>query len=377
MNQRRKLLAALAAAALAAPSTVLAQGTGGTIVIGQSAPLSGSNKDLGTDIRNGALAYFKRVNDAGGVNGRKIELVTLDDANDTKRAEANTKQLLEQNNPIAIYGYGSATLSRPALPLVEAAKVAFVAPFTGADPMRKFNRYVYNHRASYADELEKIVEHYTTFGVKRFVVVYYDDAVGKENFGAVERALKARNLTPVATAAVTRTQTDFAKELGAVGKSAPDVVILTTLYRTSADFIKGMKKQGVGAQFVSTSFAGSTALAHSLGADGLGVAMSQVVPSYLKRSVPVVKEYQAAMEAAFGKKEFSYTSLESYIAAKVLVEGLRRAGPNPTREKLLAALDTVSNYDVGGYLVSFSPTNHNGSSFVSLSILGRDLAFKE
>ena len=329
MNQRRKLLAVLAAAALAAPAAALAQGAAGAIVIGQSAPLSGSNKDLGTDIRNGALAYFKRVNDAGGVNGRKIELVSIDDANDTKRSEANTKQLLEQNNPIALYGYGSATLSRPALPLVEAAKIPFVAPFTGADPMRKFNRYVYNHRASYADELEKIVEHYTTFGVKRIAVLYYDDAVGKENFGAVERALKSRNLAPVAVASVTRTQTDFTKELADVGKSSPDVVILTTLYKTSADFIKGLKKAGVGTQFVSTSFAGSTALANSLGADGLGVAMSQIVPSYLKRSVPVVKEYQAAMEATLGKKEFSYTSLESYIAAKVLVEGLRRAGPQP------------------------------------------------
>jgi len=377
MNQRRKLLAVLAAAALAAPAAAFAQGAAGAIVIGQSAPLSGSNKDLGTDIRNGAVAYFKRVNDAGGVNGRRIELVSLDDANDTKRSEANTKQLLEQNNPIALYGYGSATLSRPALPLVEAAKIPFVAPFTGADPMRKFNRYVYNHRASYADELEKIVEHYTTFGVKRIAVLYYDDAVGKENFGAVDRALKSRNLAPVAVAAVTRTQTDFTKELAAVGKSNPDVVILTTLYKTSADFIKGMKKAGVGTQFVSTSFAGSTALANSLGADGLGVAMSQIVPSYLRRSIPVVKEYQAAMEASVGKKEFSYTSLESYIAAKVLVEGLRRAGPQPTREKLLAALDGVSNYDVGGYLVSFSPSNHNGSSFVSLSILGRDLAFRE
>jgi ABC-type branched-subunit amino acid transport system substrate-binding protein len=378
MNQRRKLLAVLAAAALAAPAAALAQGApAGAIVIGQSAPLSGSNKDLGTDIRNGALAYFKRVNDAGGVNGRKIELVSLDDANDTKRSEANTKQLLEQNNPIALYGYGSATLSRPALPHVEAAKIPFVAPFTGADPMRKFNRYVYNHRASYADELEKIVEHYTTFGVKRIAVLHYADAVGNENFNAVDRALKARNLAPVAVASVTRTQTDFAKELAAVGQANPDVVILTTLYKTSADFIKGMKRAGIGTQFVSTSFAGSTALANALGADGLGVAMSQVVPSYLRRSVPVVKEYQAAMEAAFGKKEFSYTSLESYIAAKVLVEGLRRAGAQPTRERLLAALDSVSNYEVGGYLVSFSPSNHNGSSFVSLSILGRDLAFRE
>ena len=377
MNQRRKLLAVLAAAALAAPAAALAQGAAGAIVIGQSAPLSGSNKELGTDIRNGAAAYFKRVNDAGGVHGRKIELVSLDDANDTKRSEANTKQLLEQNNPIALYGYGSATLSRPALPLVERRRSRSSRRSPVPTRCGSSTAYVYNHRASYADELEKIVEHYTTFGITRIAVLHYDDAVGKENFGAVDRALKSRNLAPVAVASVTRTQTDFTKELANVGKSSPDVVILTTLYKTSADFIKGMKKAGVGTQFVSTSFAGSTALANSLGADGLGVAMSQIVPSYLKRSVPVVKEYQAAMEAMLGKKEFSYTSLESYIAAKVLVEGLRRAGPQPTREKLLAALDTVSNYDVGGYLVSFSPSNHNGSSFVSLSILGRDLAFRE
>ena len=374
MNLTRPLAAAICVAGLAMSAAAFAQGT---IVIGQSVPLSGSNKELGNDIRNGALAYFKKVNDAGGVNGRKIELVSLDDANDTKRSEANTKTLLETHNPIALYCYGSATLSRPALPHVEAAKITFFAPFTGADPMRKFNRYVYNHRASYADELEKIVEHYTTFGIKRFAVLHFDDAVGKENYGAVERALKSRNLAPVAVAAVTRTQTDFAKEVAAVNKANPDVVILTTLYKTSADFIKLSKKQGSGAQFVSTSFAGSSSLASALGVDGLGVAMAQVVPSPVRRSVPVVREYQAAMEALAGKKDFDYQSFESYIAAKVLVEGLRRAGPQPTREKLLAALDTISNYDVGGYIVSFSPSNHNGSNYVSLSILGRDLAFRE
>ncbi len=374
MKLVRLLIALGCALGLAGPVTAFAQGA---IVVGQSAPMSGSNKELGNDIREGALALFKRVNDAGGVGGRKIELVTLDDANDTKRSEANTKQLLEQNNPIALFGYGSATLSRPALPLVEAAKITFFAPFTGADPMRKFNRYVYNHRASYADELEKIVEHYTTFGIKKFAVLHFEDAVGKENFGAVDRALKARNLAPVAVASVTRTQTDFNKEVATVNKSDPDVVILTTLYKTSADFIKLAKKQGSGAQFVSTSFAGSSSLAQALGGDGLGVAMAQIVPSYLRRSVPAVREYQAAMEAAHGKRDFSYQSFEAYIAAKVLVEGMRRAGPQLTRESLLRALDTIQNYDVGGYIVSFSPTNHNGSSFVSLSILGRDLAFRE
>jgi ABC-type branched-subunit amino acid transport system substrate-binding protein len=185
--QRRTFLAAAVAAAFAAPIGARAQAA--ALVIGQSAPLSGINKELGEDIRDGALAMFKRVNDAGGVNGRRIELLSLDDANDVKRAEDNTRALLDQHNALALYGYGSATLSRPALPLAEAAKVAFFAPFTGAESMRKFNRYVYNHRASYADELERIVEHYATFGLKRFAVLHFDDPVGKENMAAVEAAL--------------------------------------------------------------------------------------------------------------------------------------------------------------------------------------------
>jgi branched-chain amino acid transport system substrate-binding protein len=374
---RHVVAASLCASTFAASTPALTQAVSQTLIIGQSAPLSGSNKELGEDIRDGARAYFKKVNEAGGVHGRKLELVTLDDANDTKKSDANTKALLENHNPIALYGYASATLSRPALPQVEAANIPFFAPFTGADPMRKFNRHVYNHRASYADELEKIVEHYTTFGLKRFAVLHYDDTVGKENLNAVDRALKSRNLAPIAIASVQRTQTDLAQDIDKVIKANPDVVILTTLYKTSADFIKGARKEGSGTQFVSTSFAGSTALAGTLGASGLGVAMSQVAPSYSKRSIPVVREYQAALESLLGRKEFSYTSLESYIAAKVLVEGIRRAGPQPTREKVLAALDGIKDFDVGGYMVSFSSTNHNGSSFVALSILGRDLAFRE
>src|SRR5438552_19086429 len=138
-----------------------------TILLGQSAPLSGANKSLGDDIRNGALAYFKKVNDAGGVHGRKIELVTLDDANQVPRAEANTKKMVEEQGVFALYGYASATLSRPALPFVDKHKVPFIGPFTGADPMRVFNKHVYNIRASYADELETFVEHSTPFGITR------------------------------------------------------------------------------------------------------------------------------------------------------------------------------------------------------------------
>jgi ABC-type branched-subunit amino acid transport system substrate-binding protein len=374
MMRRKILVVAALAAAFALPA--LAQKDPGAIVIGQSVPLSGSNKDLGEDIREGAHAYLKKLNDAGGVNGRRIELVSIDDANDTKRSEANTKTLIDQG-VLALFGYGSATLSRPALPHVEAARIAFFAPFTGADPMRKFNRFVYNHRASYADEMEKVVDHYTTFGIKRFAIVHYEDAIGKENYGAVERALKSRNLNVVAVASLQRTQTDISKDVAKVMQANPDVVITTTLYKHAADFVKLARKQGSGAQFVSNSFPGSTALAGALGSEGLGVAMAQVVPTVTKRAIPIVKEYQEASDKLKGKKGYSFQALESYIAMKVLVEGIRRAGPQPTREKLLAALDTIQGYDVGGYIVSFTPTNHNGSNFVGLTILGRDLAFKD
>jgi branched-chain amino acid transport system substrate-binding protein len=372
--------AATLAAALAAAAAAQAQPTPGvaasSIVFGQSAPLSGANAELGSDIRSGALAYFRKVNEAGGVHGRRLELVTLDDANQVPRSEANTKELVEQKQVFALFGYASATLSRPALPTAEKHGVPFLAPFTGADPMRLFNRHVYNMRASYADELEKIVEHFVPLGVRRFAVVYYDDIVGRENFSAVERALKKRSLEPVCVAAFKdRANPDIEGGVAAIAKGTPDVVILTTLYKASADFVKLARKSGVAAQVVSNSFPGANPLAKELGKDGAGVIVATVVPPPTKRSLPIVHEYQAAIEKHTGKKDFSFTSLESFIAAKVAVQALRRAGPRPTRESFMRELDALKDFDAGGYLVSFSPTNHNGSSFVELTVIGKDLKF--
>lgn len=351
----------------AQPSGVTAE----TIVIGQSAPLTGANAELGNDIRNGALAYFRKVNESGGVHGRRIELLTLDDANQVPQADVNTKKLVEETGVFALFGYASATLSRPALPTVEKHRVPFLAPFTGADPMRVFNRYVYNMRASYADELEKIVEHFTPLGIKRFSIVHYDDVVGRENFAAVERALKKRGLTPVSVAAFKdRAKPDIATGVSQVAKGSPDVVILTTLYKASADFIKAAKRSGLAAQMASNSFPGASPLAKELGTEGAGTIVATVVPPPTKRSLPVVQEYQAAIG-----KEYSFTSLESYIAAKVTVEALKRAGPRPTREAFMQALDGMKSYDVGGYVVGFSPRNHNGSSFVELTVIGRGQKF--
>ena len=379
LHVRRLTLIAAVPFAVVAATAHAQSGSGVTpqqILLGQSAPLSGANADLGNDIRNGALAYFKKVNDAGGVHGRKIELATLDDANQVQRAEANTRKLIEDQGVFALFGYASATLSRPALPIAEQHRVPFLAPFTGADPMRGHNRLVYNMRASYADELEKIVAHFTPLGVKRFSVVYYDDVVGRENLIAVERALKKVNLAPVSVAALKdRAKPDIESGMKEIAKGSPDVVILTTLYKASADFIKLAPKAGVSAQMVSNSFPGASPLAKELGDKGAGVIVATVVPPANKRALPVVHEYQDAIEKLLGVKEYSFTSFESFIAAKVTVEALKRAGPKPTRESFMRALDGMTGYDSGGYTIDFAPDNHNGSSFVELTVIGRNMKF--
>ena len=377
--QLRRLTLAGALAALAAAGGQ-AQAEPGVspqrILVGQSAPLSGANAELGNDIRNGALAYFKKLNEAGGVHGRRIELASLDDANQVPRAEANTKKLVEEDGVFALFGYASATLSRPALPIIEQHRVPFLAPFTGADPMRVFHKYVYNMRGSYAEELEKIVDHFAPLGITRFSIVHYDDVVGRENFTAVKRALEKRGLAAVSVASFKdRAKPDIEGGVKEIAKGQPDVVILTTLYKATADFVRVAQRSGLGAQMASNSFPGASPLAKELGKQGQGFIVATVVPPPTKRSLPVVQEYQGAIEKLLGKKEYSFTSLESYIGAKVMAEALRRAGPKPTREGFMRALDAMKAYDVGGYDVSFAPDNHNGSSFVELTVIGQDLKF--
>jgi ABC-type branched-subunit amino acid transport system substrate-binding protein len=254
--------------------------------------------------------------------------------------------------------------------------VPFLGPFTGADPMRIFNKHVYNMRGSYAEELEKIVDHFAPLGIKRFAIVHYDDVVGRENFTAVDRALKKRGLEAVSVAAFKdRAKPDIAAGVKQVAAGKPDVVILTTLYKATSDFIKLAQKSGLGAQWASNSFPGASPLAKELGKEGQGVIVATVVPPPTKRSLPIVQEYQQAIEQQLGRKEFSFSSLESYIGAKVLVEALKRAGPKPTRASFMHALDAMKSLDVGGYAVSFAPDNHNGSSFVELTVIGQDNKF--
>jgi ABC-type branched-subunit amino acid transport system substrate-binding protein len=367
----RHLLAAaisllLSAAVLAEPGV-----SDKEIVLGQSAALSGPAKELGSEMRSGALLYFEQVNAGGGVHGRRIRLQTLDDGYEPERAAANTRKLIEEEKVLALFGYVGTPTSLAALPLFTEAKVPFVGAFTGAQALREpFNRYVFNVRASYFDETEKIVEQLTTTGIKQIAVFYQNDAYGKAGLAGVERAMTKRGLKIAATATVERNTVDVAKAVAALSATRPDAVVMVSAYTSVAAFVKGMKKAGSAAQFHNVSFVGSRPLAAALGDEGVGVAIVQVVPFPWSGTLPVTREYQAQARAA-GAKDFSFTELEGYIAARVLVEGLKRAGRELTRERLVTALESLSRTDIGGFQVDYSSSNHNGSTFVDLTIIGR------
>lgn len=354
----------IASLLLLAAAPVFAQ----EIVIGQSAPLTGGNAELGNDIRNGALAYFNKVNQAGGLPQGKLKLVTLDDRNDTKLSGENTQKLVGEHNAVALFGYASSTLSIPAMPAVLEHKVPFFAPFTGADTIRKQNDYVYTIRSTYADEIEKIVTFWGNLGNTRVTVLHYDDAVGKQNFETVAGVLKQFNKQPVSVA-IKRNADVTDAQVSEVIKSDPQVMVVTTLYAPAAQMIRKLKAANRATMVTSLSFAGASQLAKALGTDATGVSVAIVVPTPRSQSVPVVRECSEAWTAAGYKEAMSVTALESCIAAKVLVEGMRRTSGSLTRATLHKSLSALGRYDTGGYVVDFKPNFRHGGGYVGMALL--------
>ena len=365
----------LATLALGVAGSAIAQGvTDSQIVLGQSVALSGPAQQLGLDMQLGATLYFNQVNARGGVHGRKIVLKTLDDGYEATRAAENTRKLIHDEKVFALFGYVGTPTSQASLPIFTEAKVPFVGPFTGAELLRTpVNPYIFNVRASYYDETEAIVQHLTAMSVNRIAVFYQNDSYGQAGLAGVERALKKRNLEVVAKGTVERNTVEVKKAIEEINKAKPQAVVMISAYKSCAAFIKDMKKVGANPTFWNVSFVGSKALAKELDKEGRGVQISQVVPFPWDGSVPVVKEYQRLIAEAKGEPGFG--TLEGYIAAKVMVEGLRRAGKRLDRDGFIRAMESIQDYDVGGFKVSYGPGRRNGSQFVDLTIISKDQKF--
>jgi ABC-type branched-subunit amino acid transport system substrate-binding protein len=361
---------AFAGAAAAEPGI-----TADTILIGQAAGFTGSVAANVKELTAGAKAYFDHVNAKGGVHGRKIVLESMDDGVDPKRTPEVMKKLIEEKNVFAMFLARGTPTTEAGYPVLEAAKVPLIGPSTGAmsmyNPPRK---YLFPVRASYHSEIFKIVPQLVNMGITRIAVVYVDDSFGKDGLTGAQQALKNANLTAVAVAGYPRGTINVAAAVETIAKAEPQAVIMVVLLDGGVAFVKEMKKTGRSPVFVALSNNSSNAFIKNLGEDGWGVAVSQVSPYPFSGSTQLTKEF---LDILKGKQDVgpSYSSMEGFISAKVLVEGLRRAGKQPTREKLIAGLESMKGYDLGGVDVTYGPGLRTGTSYIDITIIGKNGKF--
>jgi len=369
---RRHVLQHLAAATASIGMPALAQSER-RIVLGQSAAFSGPAAQLGIQMNRGAKLYFDSVNAAGGVNGAQIELRTMDDMYEPDKCKANTDALINKEEVFALFGYVGTPTSLAALPLVNQHKVPFFGPFTGAEALRDpFSRYVFHVRASYYDETALIVKQLTSLNLKKIAIFRQNDSYGQAGYDGVVRALKALNLEPVGVGLVERNTVAVESAVQAIVPQQPDAVVQISAYKSCAAFIREARKAGYGGTFYNVSFVGTQALADELGRQAMGVVVSQVMPFPFSLTTPLSREYLAAVQKAGGDNKPNYSSMEGYVAAKLFIEGLRRAGRAPSRDALINGLESVQSLDLGGFVVGYGGKSHVASRFVDLSMLTDD-----
>jgi len=342
------------------------------LVLGQSAPLSGPSAQLGRDYREGALAWFEEVNRRGGIHGRKLRLVSLDDRYEPALTLRNTRQLIGPDRAFALFGYVGTPTVKAILPLVEQSKIPLVAPLTGARLLREpFRPMVFNLRASYQAEIDRIVNDLVRAGRHRIAVLHQEDAFGEDGLRATRSALARHGLQPVAIAGVRRNSTATNGAARQLNQADPSAVVIISAYASSAAFSHSLERLGSTAQLMNVSFVGTGGLQDSLpGGQASGIGISQVVPFPWNRRVPVVAEYLRLMRRQQTTARYGFTSLEGFLAARMMTEGLQRAGANPSRQALVRAFESMHQLDLGGFKLSLGPRDHQASDFVDLTFLG-------
>ena len=370
--KRRQAIVHLASAAAAVGVPRLGFAQGQRLVLGQSAALTGPSAQLGMQMNLGARLHFEHLNAGGGINGRTVDLRALDDGYEPERCKANTETLLK-DGVLALFGYVGTPTCLAAWPQVIDSKVPFFGPFTGAQALRDpLRRNVFHVRASYFDETALIVKHLTSLGLKKIAVFYQDDSYGNAGLEGVRRALQPLGLEPVAAATVARNSVDVARAVKTIIARAPDAVVQVSAYKSCAAFIRESRKAGYGGSYFNVSFVGTQALADELGRDGRGIIVSQVMPFPFSTTSAIAREYLDAVKRAGGNHSANYSSMEGYVAAKVLAEGIRRAGRAPTHESLISGLESMQNVDFGGFNVNFGPNEHVASKFVEIAMITED-----
>ena len=343
------------------------------IVIGQVLPLSGVLGGTGKELALGVKVYIDALNDKGGLHGKKVVHVVKDDGYVSENTVRLTREVLDRDQALALVGFvGTGNVGELVRQKVLAnARVALVAPYTGAESLRQDGN-IFHIRAGYADEIQAIAKQISKLGFTTVGVLYQDDAFGQAGLEAAERAIAQNGAKLVVKASYPKNTIKVEAAVKAIAAAEPQAVILVSVSKSSAAFTKQFRQAGQFATLFNVSVVNSLDMTNEVGEVMSGMGVTQVMPFPFVDQSPVVREFRTALKK-YGPldTELSYAALEGFIGAKVLAEGIRRAGPGASREKVIKALETLSNYDVGGFKLSFSPSNHVGSRFVEITMVDR------
>lgn len=346
------------------------------ILIGQTAGFTGQVAAGVREVTDGAKLYIDAINAKGGVHGQTIELVSLDDKFDTKLAGENARQLIEDRGVIAMFLTRGTPHTQAVIPHLDKHGVPLVAPSTGAMVLHSpAPKHIFNVRATYQREAEKAMLHVTTLGVSRVALVYVDDVFGADGIAGAQKGLAASKLQPVVLEKFDRLKPDFDPIVRKIVEAKAQSILMVASSAAVAEAVAKLRQAGSTAQLITLSNNASSGFINSLGKNASGVVVTQVFPNERAMNYGLIKEAQEIAKAR-GVQEISPAILEGFAGAKVLVEGLRQAGPKPTRAKLQAALEGIRKFDLGGLEVTYGPGDHTGLDFADLSIIGSSGKFR-
>lgn len=365
-----------AAARAAALLLAVAGAAQAQILIGQTTAVTGPVAASVGETLQGVHLYLDHVNARGGVHGEPVKLITLDDKFEPKLAGENARRLIEDDKVAALFMSRATPHTQAILPHLAQHRIALIAPSTGAMVFHQpVNPLVFNVRSSYQAETEKAVEHLHTITLSRIAVVHVDDSFGEDCLAGAMKGFERLKFKPVAVIKADRAKPDYAAIVPQLLAARAQAVIWIGSSVAVSGGVKALRAAGSAAQVVTVSNNASGGFIKQLGDAAHGVIVTQVFPNVRAGGYPINREAEALARAK-GGVELSPQLMEGFAGAKVLVEALRRAGPKPTREKIVAALNGMSHYDLGGLELGYSPTDHTGLRYVELSIIGSDGRFR-
>jgi branched-chain amino acid transport system substrate-binding protein len=363
-------LLASALAAFVVGLSPAAQAQTKPLLIGQTYVQTGPLASLSPEPVMGVRAMLNALNANGGINGRPVELRQLDDAYDPAKGAENVKTFVKEGAVGILMPIGTSS-SVGALKAANELKIPVIGPYTGAGPVTKFSDYNFPVRISFDEEYSRIVNHLFTIGLSRIAFAHNDNPGARSALESTQKFIAERGEKMAGSVAIKNDGSDAAERAVELAKLKPKAVVLAVTNDVAAKFITAYRAAGGETAFYSFSFLNGQKLFQDIKKDAAGVVISQVVPYPWNSAMPLIAEYQAAMKK-IGATEFSYASLEGYVAAKVMVEGLKRAGANPTPDSLQKGLESFRTLDIGGIAVSYRPGEHRGLTFSELSMLKAD-----